>query len=82
MDEPPHVLPNGVKIVTNATPNGSLGSAGILVKKKYLEARRPNMKGEIAGFVSGHGGDVYWVRHENGQIATYGWWEFELDEEP
>ena len=81
MEEPQQVLCPGTKIITHEDPSASVGCAGLLVKPKYLEARRPNTKGEVAGFVPGHGGDVYWVRHEDGQVAVYGWWEFELAEE-
>lgn len=47
----------------------------------------PNARGVIRGIVGGHGGDVYWVQHGTdgaGEpvVATYGWWEFELDNGP
>lgn len=80
MEEPRYILNNGTKVVTHLHCNGPVGATGILVKPYLLEARRPKAKGETCGIVPGHGGDVYWVRHEDGQVAAYGWWEFELDE--
>ena len=76
MQEPAEILSPGTKIVTDKV----LGStAGIFVRPLYLEARRPNAKGTIKNWVAGHGGDVYWVEHEDGAIAVYGWMEFEYD---
>ena len=81
MDEPTHVLADGTKVVTGVSCSGPVGSAGILVKPHHLEARRPNAKGVVRGWVSGHGGDVYWVQHEDESVGAYGFWEFELEEE-
>lgn len=76
MNEPEYILDRGTKIVTDKT----LGStAGILVKDEYLANRRPSAKGTILGFVPGHGGDIYWVQHEDESIAAYGWMEFDYD---
>lgn len=76
MREPTYILDNGTKIVTDKV----LGStSGIFVRPQYLEARRPNAKGTIKNWVAGHGGDIYWVEHEDKTIAVYGWMEFEFD---
>lgn len=81
MEEPRHVLADGTKIVTHAWVDGTKGASGMLVHKKHLDARRSLAKGTIRGWVPGHGGDVYWVEHEDKAIAAYGWMDFELAEE-
>lgn len=75
MNEPKQVLGTGTRIRTHST----LGSiVGLIVKTEYLSARRANAFAVIGGFVPGHGGDVYWARHDDSTVAVYGWPEFEL----
>lgn len=38
--------------------------------------------GSTDGMGIGHGGDVYWVRHDDGEIAAYCFDEFELAPDP
>ncbi len=47
------------------------------VRKQYLQARRLGAVGVVHSYVSGHGGDVWWVRHEDGSVAVYMFDEFE-----
>lgn len=75
MNEPNEVLATGTKIQTHKQLEAP---TGFIVKARYLEARRTNSFGVVGGFVPGHGGDVYWVRHDDGEVAVYGFWEFEL----
>lgn len=64
----------GVKVKTNEV----LGStAGMLIASRYIQARTPNEEGEIVGYVAGHGGDVWWVKHTDGTIAAYSFDEME-----
>lgn len=78
-EAPSYIFNNGTKIQIDPI----LGStAGILVKQQYLDARKPGVAGTIKGWVGGHGGDIYWVEHEDGTIAVYGWAEFELAPAP
>ena len=49
---------------------------GFFIAQKYLDARRSNKKGTISGWVSGHGGDVLWVAHEDGTTGAYMFNEF------
>lgn len=44
---------------------------GFLVKPEYLEARKAGTKGTTFGWVPGAGGDVWWVKHEDGTIGAY-----------
>lgn len=74
MKEPEYILPNGTRVVTHEY----LGSTGgMLVAQKFLDARRPSALGLIWGIVGGHGGDVYWVKHDDGTGAAYMFDEFE-----
>lgn len=78
MDSPRYVLDNGTKIVTHDHLDST---GGMMINPLHLGARKPGAKGVIRGIVGGHGGDVYWVGHEEGQpLAAYGYTEFELDE--
>lgn len=44
---------------------------GFLVKQEYLKARRPSEDAQYAGWVAGAGGDVWWIRHQDGSIGAY-----------
>lgn len=59
-----------VKVVQNN------GTSGMLIKQKHLDLRRIGATGTIAGWVPGHGGDVWWVEQDNG-IAAYSFRELE-----
>lgn len=64
----------GMRIKTNA----ELGeTAGMMVGKTYIHARKASTPGIVKGFVPGHGGDVWWIEHEAGNIAVYCFDEFE-----
>jgi hypothetical protein len=76
MKEPAAVLADGTKIKTCDI----IGStSGMIIRADYLAARTPSKSGTIRGWVGGHGGDVYWVEHDDGTRSAYGWWEFELE---
>lgn len=81
MKEPEYILSNGtkVKIRDDMNPNDT---SGMLIKQEILNRRTPGVKGQICGIVGGHGGDVYWVRHDGEEDtgSAYGWWEFEIDD--
>ena len=81
MDQPEYILESGTRVQVNEkldTPSG------MLIKAEVLERRTPGVSGQINGVVGGHGGDVYWVRHdgEEDKGSAYGWWEFELEPVP
>ena len=62
----------GLKIRTT-----KLGTTkGMLIQESYLDARRPGADGAVLGYVPGHGGDVWWVEHEDGTVAAYTFYEF------
>lgn len=49
---------------------------GFLVVKGQMDNRRLG-PGVIKGYVGGHGGDVWWVEHDDGAVAPYGFTELE-----
>jgi hypothetical protein len=53
------------------------GTSGMLIHPKHLSARRPNGIGVVWGWVPGHGGDVWLVRHPDDEIGAYVYDEFE-----
>ena len=62
------ILPQGIDVRTAF----ELGSTdGMFVSSKNLEARKENVPGKIAGYVPGHGGDVYWIKHEDNTVGAY-----------
>ncbi len=67
MEQPAIILSDGVKIKTHDT-----------LKHNFPYARRTSATGAIDGVAGGYGGDVYWVRHEDGVSAPYCFDEFEL----
>lgn len=78
MEQPEYVLASGVKICTHEALHPT---TGMLIKREYLDRRRPGATGTIKGYVAGHGGDIYWVEHEDDKsVSAYGWMEFELAE--
>lgn len=60
------------------------GTSGMLIVPKYLSARREGAVGTVKSFVPGHGGDVWWVEHEDkpGEFAAYMFDEFALYDGP
>lgn len=78
MDEPQVALAPGTAIITHKTLDSI---AGLLVAHSYLSARKGSTRGVIKGFVPGHGGDIYFVSHDDdATMAVYGWHEMELAE--
>jgi hypothetical protein len=66
-------------IVKTVTELGD--TRGMFITPMCLERRRPNAVGTTLHWVPGHGGDVWWVKHEDGQVAPYVFNEFELAEQ-
>ena len=78
MEEPKTIPENGSQVVTH----GHLGStAGMMVAARHRGCRRPSAKGTVRGRVPGHGGDVWWVEHEDGTVGAYCFDELEFTPE-
>ena len=46
-------------------------TTGLLVAQHYLDDRRLGAIGVVGNWIAGHGGDAWWVRHEDGTIGAY-----------
>lgn len=78
MKQPETVLQQGTKIKTHEKLNEP---HGMLLGANALENRAPSTVGSIMLPAPGHGGDVYFVKHDEGVVAAYCWDEFELEEQ-
>jgi hypothetical protein len=51
---------------------------GMLISEKHLLPRKADSVGEVLGWVPGHGGDIWWVKHDvTGEICAYSFTELE-----
>lgn len=48
-----------------------IDTAGMLVAERFLAARECGAIGTCYGYVAGHGGDLHWVKHDDGAEACY-----------
>lgn len=65
----------GLRVITKS----NLGSTmGMTVHQRHCSARKPNKEGDVGGWVPGHGGDLWWVNHDDGTVGVYMFDEFEL----
>lgn len=66
----------GLRVTT-----GNLESTrGMLIVPDKIANRRAGAHGVIGGYVAGHGGDVWWVKHDDGAVAPYMFTELEPEE--
>ena len=70
----PNDVRDGMKVKTN---HRLRDTRGMLIKPDNLLERRCDSEGTIEGYVAGHGGEVWWVRHSDGKAAPYIYDEFE-----
>ena len=49
---------------------------GMIVKEHHLKVRKAGLEGTVKGYVPGHGGDVWWVEHNDGSVGAYCFNEF------
>lgn len=65
----------GLRIRTNR--KGRLRTTqGFLIGPQYLAARRADAPGKVRAMVPGHGGDVWYIEHDDGTVAAYCYDEF------
>ena len=55
------------------------GTSGFLVAPEYLSGRRAGVIGTVKHYVGGHGGEVWWIEHNDGSgiVSAYCYNEFE-----
>lgn len=55
------------------------GTKGVLIHHKHLVVRRAGVTGTVTGYVPGHGGDVWWVKHDDSDdTGAYSLTELEI----
>ena len=59
------------------TKNKLDSTEGFLVADENLLARGCNREGEVIGWIPGHGGDLWSIRHNDGTVGAYSYTEFE-----
>lgn len=73
-------LKPGTRVITNKELDPDL--RGIMVHPKHLRVRKTNQPGMIEHYAPGHGGDVWYVKHDDSdEIGAYIYTEFELLQE-
>ena len=51
---------------------------GLTINTRHLDVRREGVEGVVEGHVPGHGGDVWFVKHDGtNQVGAYTFTEFE-----
>jgi hypothetical protein len=66
------VLPNkGIRVKTKPNVGPSFEMTAAFTSPKYVGARSPDKVGTYLGWVPGCGGDVWWVKHDDGSTAIY-----------
>lgn len=78
MDAPTHVPEIGTLLLVECL----ITTGGMLLAQADLDKRRAGEVVKMHGIVGGHGGDVWWCKHENGDIAPYCWSELEYSDPP
>lgn len=67
----------GLKVITTKIDPDT---RGMMINPRHLTIRREGARGTVLNYVPGHGGDVWFVQHddcEELEIAAYGTWEME-----
>ena len=72
-------IKDGLKVRTT-----KLGETkGILISPRNLDCRKAGITGTVSGYVPGHGGDVWWVKHDDsGEVGAYCFPELETAATP
>jgi len=68
---------NDIKVGMKVKITKLESTKGFFIKNKHLEVRKENIIGTIKNYVCGHGGDVWWIEHDNGDVGAYCFTEFE-----
>ena len=67
----------GILVRTNKHVDDPDSTKGFLIKEEYITARKSNVAGQVQSYVPGHGGDIWFVRHEDGSVGAYGFPELD-----
>jgi hypothetical protein len=79
MKEPQSIPANGTKLRVVSLNTDEVYLRAMFVPDYRKAMRRAGEVVEMAGYVAGHGGDMWWCRHANGDVAPYCWEELEYE---
>jgi len=66
-----HLPEFGTPVVTSSNLLGNRNCDGFLVNEKHILCRKKSTNGIYSGWVPGAGGDLWWVKHEDGTVGAY-----------
>lgn len=64
-----------VKVAGELDPGATRGMFGV---GRQVSERRPGAEGELLQMAGGTGGEVWFVRHDDGTVGIYAFTEFDL----
>lgn len=59
-----------------------VSTEGFMIHPKHLKVRAVGVTGTTINSIEGHGGEVWWIKQDNGAIGAYIYYEFELENNP
>ncbi len=68
--------PDKIKIGMTVRTTKLDSTDGLFVKQEILDRRQEGKVGTIVGLVSGHGGDAWFILHQDNSMAAYWFTEF------
>lgn len=69
---------NAVKVGLKVKTTKLGETTGMMIASKHLDCRAEGRVGEVKGYVPGHGGDVWFVAHDNSnEVGAYVFTEME-----
>src|SRR5579863_6834621 len=71
-------IKQGLRIVTNDSVNKRGATTGMLIAERHLKVRAVGIHGTVVNVVPGHGGDVWFVEHDDSKdVGAYNFAEME-----
>lgn len=62
----------GLKVKTT-----KLGGTGFIIPEKYTTVRQEGIIGNVIDYVRGYNGEIWWIKHNDGNMSMYHHDEFE-----
>ena len=75
MKQPSKLPEIGTKLITHKKLDSE---NGLMIHPLHIANRKRNAPCTYIGYVPGHGGDVWWCKHEDGSVAAYSFMEVEF----
>lgn len=77
MNEPDQIPRIGTKLRVVELDGSQSFLSALFVPEYRKKMRRVGENVTMQGYVAGHGGDIWWCKHDNGDVAPYSWREIE-----